>query len=62
MVMLDETIVNNLSDIFWLPTRLIDYLFKHSIHPSMERNIVIPTSAIKNIIDSLFLKAKNKNN
>ncbi len=60
MLMLDDAIVKNLSDTFWLPTRLIDFLIKHSIHPSMERNIVIPTSALENVIDSLFLKAKNE--
>jgi hypothetical protein len=54
---LTESLVSNLSERVWLTTPLIDFLIKHSINPSTQRNVVIPTSAIENLIDALLIKA-----
>ena len=55
---LKEDSVENLKDDFWLTTDLIDYLIKHGINPSDHSDIIIPTSAVENLMKSLLLKAE----
>jgi hypothetical protein len=54
---LTEESVSNLKEAFWLTTDLIDYLIKHAIDRSEQREIIIPTSAIESLIKSLVLKS-----
>ena len=54
---LKEDSVENLKDDFWLTTDLIDYLIKHGINSSSQSDIIIPTTAVENLMKSLLLKA-----
>ena len=53
MYMTKESVDNLLED-FWLTADLIDYLIKHRINPLSQQDIIIPTSAIENLLSLYY--------